>query len=58
LQVSFQSLLNAHLSPEERYGFRVTQLKPEQTYPMNATRLRMNKALYDTWLTPSVAQAL
>jgi hypothetical protein len=58
LQVSLYKSIKTQVLLEERYGLSLTRLKPEHTFPMNATHLRMNKALYDTWLTPSVAQAL
>jgi nicotinate (nicotinamide) nucleotide adenylyltransferase len=58
LQVSLYKSIKTQVMLKERYGLSLTRLKPEHTFPMNATHLRMNKALYETWLTPSVAQAL
>ncbi|MFN9691515.1 MAG: nicotinate-nicotinamide nucleotide adenylyltransferase [Vampirovibrionales bacterium] len=58
---SHQSLyksIKTHVLMEERYGLSLTCLKPEHTFPMNATSLRSNKACHESWLTPSVAQRL
>ncbi len=41
---------------EERYGLSLTRLKPDATFPMNATSLRSNKASHEAWLTPTVAK--
>ena len=41
---------------EERYGLSITRLKPEQTFPMNATTLRHDKRWRELWLTPTVAE--
>jgi nicotinate (nicotinamide) nucleotide adenylyltransferase len=43
---------------EERYGLSLTRLKPEATFPMNASSLRSNKACHESWLTPTVAKSL